>query len=425
MGNFTDISELFRKCKLFVQPREQLYYLCGGITNKSLMTFAFYLKDKHKKEGTPLIVIISHHGQKFKKSTGIIVRPEFFKKQRVKDEEVNKKLRLIENTLNEKLNQFSTDKEVSETLEYAIWLATGKKYDLNEGPIEEVPSFYEYFDEWANMDTPQKRQRRNALKLIKEIMGENVNWVDVDAGFFFKLVKELKGREYSVNYIGTIAKKLKTVMSEGYKLKYHSNADYLHFRAQTEMVDAVYLTKDELDRLWKLKLPNETEAKARDLFLLGCFTAMRFSDYSRLSTQNIRGNMIYFTQQKTSGSVVIPASPKVITILKRNGGMAPQMGQEMLNRTIKIVCFKARIFDMVEVTKSKGSRHETKTVEKYTLVSSHTARRTAATLLYQSGVPAAQVMQITGHRTESEFYRYIRTTKEENAEALKDNPFFN
>lgn len=423
--NFTSFSIFFQKCKKFVPPGEQLYYLCGGISNKTLMTFAFYLKDKNKKQGTPLILIVSHHGKKFKKSTGIIVKPEFFKKQRVKDEAVNEKLRKIEITLTEKLNQFSTDEEVTKTLEYAIWMATGRMVKWSdEDDGRRVPTFYEYFDEWANRDTPQKRQRRNTLKLIRECMGDSWDWADIDTAFFFRLVQKLKAREYSVNYIGSIAKKLKTVMSEGYKLKYHTNTDYRQFSAPMEEASTVYLTREEVDRLWNLGLSDDTERRCRDLFLLGCYTAMRFSDYSRLSLDNIRDGMIYFTQKKTAGRVVVPASPRVLAILKRNGGEAPKVGQEVLNRTIKVVCFKARIFDKVEVTKSKGGRHETRLVEKYTQVSSHTARRTAATLLYQSGVPASAVMQLTGHKTETDFYRYIRTTREENARMLADNPFF-
>ena len=391
------------------------------------MTFAFYLKDKNKKEGTPLILIISHCGKKFKKSTGIIVRPEFFKKQRVKDEEVNKKLRLMENILNEHLSQFSTNEEVSKTLEYAVWMATGKKVSLDvdsEKEERETPSFYEYFEEWASRDTPQKRQRKNSLKLIKECMGDHHDWKDIDTAFYFRLVQKLKAKDYSVNYIGSVIKKLKTVMSEGYKLKYHTNTDYHLFKSPTEQADTVYLTKDEVGRLWELDLNDELEAKVRDLFLLGCYTAMRFSDYSRLRLENIRRGMIYFTQQKTGGAVVLPASPKVVAILKRNGGVAPVVGQEVLNRKIKEICFKARIFEKVECTKSKGDRKVTELVEKYTLVSSHTARRTAATLLYQSGVPASQVMMITGHKDETSFFKYIRTTKEQNAQMLANNPFF-
>ena len=100
------------------------------------------------------------------------------------------------------------------------------------------------------------------------------------------------------------------------------------------------------------------------------------------------------------------------------------MIQEVFNRKIKEVCIKAKINQRIEVTRSRGHRHETELVEKWKLVSSHTARRTGATLLYQSGVPASSCMVITGHRTESSFYKYIRTTKEENARSLANNPFF-
>lgn len=389
------------------------------------MTFAFYLKDKNKREGTPLIVIVSHHGKKFKKSTGIIVRPEYFRKQRVKDEAVNQKLRLIENTLNERLDQFSTDSAVIEALEYAVSLASGKERRIPQGgDRKDTPSFYAYFEEWANRDTPQKRQRRNSLKLIRDSLGDNYDWETVDTAFYFRLIQRLKDKGYSVNYIGSVVKKLKTVMSEGYKLKYHKNEDYHQFSSPMEQSDTVYLSKEEVDRLWSLELKDPVLAKARDLFLLGCYTAMRFSDYSRLSTQNIRNGMIYFTQQKTADSVVIPASPRVVAILKRNGGEAPAMIQEVFNRKIKEVCIKAKINQKIEVTRSRGHRHETELVEKWKLVSSHTARRTGATLLYQSGVPASACMVITGHRTESSFYKYIRTTKEENAKALANNPFF-
>ena len=33
-------------------------------------------------------------------------------------------------------------------------------------------------------------------------------------------------------------------------------------------------------------------------------------------------------------------------------------------------------------------------------------------------------MQITGHKTEKEFYKYIRLSGEEHAEMIAENPFF-
>lgn len=380
--------------------------------------------------GRAIRLIISHEGRKYKKATGLTIDPALWNQKarslraKCKDAKVYERLRLIDLRMAEK--EATGEVPPEEAIIYAIYgedaaesPEIGREKEKGTGV-----SFYEYFNEWANRETPQKRQRRNTLKLIRECMGDSWDWADIDTAFFFRLVQKLKSLEYSVNYIGSIAKKLKTVMSEGYKLKYHTNTDYRQFSAPMEEASTVYLTREEVDRLWNLGLSDDTERKCRDLFLLGCYTAMRFSDYSRLSLDNIRDGMIYFTQKKTAGRVVVPASPRVLAILKRNGGEAPKVGQEVLNRTIKVVCFKARIFDKVEVTKSKGGRHETRLVEKYTQVSSHTARRTAATLLYQSGVPASAVMQITGHKTESDFYRYIRTTREENARLLAENPFF-
>lgn len=382
--------------------------------------------------GRAIRLVVSHGGKKFKKATGLTIDPALWNTKaktlsaKCQDKTVWQSLRIIHMRLEEKEGEEGpfTDEKILAAIDYAIYGETTVETPQKAKEKDPTPSFFSYFEEWSNRDTPQKRQRRNTLKLILESMGQKYDWDDIDTAFYFRLVQRLKEKNYSVNYIGSVVKKLKTVMSEGWKLKYHNNTDYHQFSSPMEQADAVYLTRAEVDRLWKIDLSDETERKARDLFLIGCYTAMRFSDYSRLTKDNIRDGMIYMTQQKTAGRVVIPASPKVIAILDRNGGAAPKMGQEVLNKTIKTVCFKARIFEKVEITKSKGGRHETRMVEKYTCVSSHTARRTAATLLYQSGVPASAVMQITGHRTEAEFYKYIRTTKEENAKALKDNPFF-
>lgn len=74
------------------------------------------------------------------------------------------------------------------------------------------------------------------------------------------------------------------------------------------------------------------------------------------------------------------------------------------------------------IGKGAGREHHVK--RRCDMVSSHTARRTGATLLYKSGVPIKQCMMITGHKSESTFLGYIRISKEENAELLSKNPFF-
>lgn len=399
------------------------------------MTFSFFLKEpqrgvsRGKQKETPIMLIVSSNGHKYKKYIGISVLPDDFKKQRTKDEETNRKLKVIENHLNALLTPYSTGEEIKAEIDKAIKVAfKGTGMEKESRPKVAVncgkPTFWEYFHEWAERDVPSKRQRKNICSLVSRLMGEKDDWGGIDTAYYFRLTQKMNGEEYAVNYQGSVISRLKSVMSEGYKLKYHANADYHQFTRRSEQPDTIYLTKKELDALWDLELKDPMECRVRDLFLIGCYTAMRFSDYSRLTMENIRDGFIYSTQKKTAGSVIVPASPRVLAILKRNGGAAPFVNQIVFNREIKTVCCRAKINEKVEVTKSKGDRHVTELQPKYKLVSSHTARRTGCTLMYQSGVPASQVMLISGHKTESAFMRYIRTGKEENAKAMAKNPFF-
>ena len=394
------------------------------------MTYAFYLKDKNNKERTPLVLIISHGNRKYKKQIGISVRPSEFKKQRTKDEDVNSRLRAIKIRLGEKLNQFSTEDEIKEAIKYALSgeenPETGKESTRRvEGSQRGGnPSFWEYFDSWSERESPVKRSRRLAHNNIEKFMGRSFDWEDIDSAFHFRLVQKMNEAGFSVNYKWRNIQYLKTVLNEGLKQKFHHNDDFKSWGNPHEDKDAVYLTREEVDRLWGLDLKVKSMCQTRDLFLLGVYTASRFSDYSRLSSDMIHDGIIRFTQKKTSDSVMVPASPRVMEILERNGGHAPSLSQKDLNANIKGVCQLAGIDTMVEVTRSEGDRHITERKPKYKLISTHTARRTGATLLFQSGVPASQCMMITGHKTESLFFKYIKTTKEENARMLKDVPFF-
>lgn len=390
------------------------------------MTFAFYLKDKHATT-TPLVLVISHGGHKYKKQIGVSVKPSEFKKQRTKDESVNAKLRGIEICLNERLNQFSKPDEILSAIDAALSggsrrTTTTKKNRKRDTPSR--PSFWEYFQSWAERESTTKRSRKLAYNNIAKFMGKKDDWEDIDSAFHYRLVQRMNDEGFSVNYKWRNVQYLKTVLNEGLKLKYHKNDDFRLWDNPKEETDSVYLTEQELEKLVQAQLNIPLLAKARDLFILGVYTAARFSDYSRLDKEMIKNGIIHFTQQKTSASVMVPASPRVLEILERYGGHAPALSQQQFNKGIKDACMLAGITDLVEVTRSHGDKHTTTKEPKYKLVSSHTARRTGATLLFQSGIPAAQCMMLTGHTTEAMFMKYIKTTKEENAEMLKGAAFF-
>ena len=65
-----------------------------------------------------------------------------------------------------------------------------------------------------------------------------------------------------------------------------------------------------------------------------------------------------------------------------------------------------------------------KVIPKHDLIKTHTARRSGATNMYLAGIPSIDIMKITGHKTEREFLKYIRVTKEETAEMLSNHSYF-
>lgn len=199
-----------------------------------------------------------------------------------------------------------------------------------------------------------------------------------------------------------------------------------HYSITEEDTSAVYLSEEEIDKLNNLNL-NKEQAHVRDLFVLGCCTALRYSDYSRLTESNFKDNSISILTQKTDTRVVIPVHHIVNQIILRNNGfsfLAYKDSQQSFNKMIKRICKKADISDEILVERTEGFRKIRKKYKKWELISSHTARRSGATNMYLAGIPPFRIMLITGHKTESAFYLYIRIRKEENANVLQNHPYF-
>jgi hypothetical protein len=56
---------------------------------------------------------------------------------------------------------------------------------------------------------------------------------------------------------------------------------------------------------------------------------------------------------------------------------------------------------------------------KWEMVMTHTARRSFCTNMYLRGIPTPTIMSISGHRTEKNFYKYIKAEGIEHARMMK------
>jgi len=194
-------------------------------------------------------------------------------------------------------------------------------------------------------------------------------------------------------------------------------------------VDNVYLTEEELMKLNNLDLSdNNAWSVTRDVFLCGCYTAQRYSDYSRLEKSNIKElqgkRVIELVQRKTGEKCIIPIRPELDVILKRYDYTLPKTWEQKINSNIKKVAEQAGITELVQVEKNKGGHAVKTTYRKCDLIKTHTARRTGCTLMYLAGIPVIDIMKISGHKTEREFLKYVKVSKQETAVNLASHPYF-
>lgn len=187
----------------------------------------------------------------------------------------------------------------------------------------------------------------------------------------------------------------------------------------------VYLNEDEILRIASLELPPDSGLiRSRDVFLVGCWTGQRFSDYCRLSSEDVLSfkvdGQIRFAfrlrQKKTGAEVYIPILyPEVMEILARWGGTLPTVQASTLNRDIKNICRMAGIGEPVKIEERIGGQQVTSIEPKCNLVSSHTARRSFITNLYLEGrLSEMQIRSISGHRSAVAFRRYICCSSKDN-----------
>lgn len=205
----------------------------------------------------------------------------------------------------------------------------------------------------------------------------------------------------------------------------------------------IYLTSAELQALYEMPLTGLQE-QVRDIFLVGCYTCQRVSDYNNISpdsfTTTAKGTpIIRLTQQKTHTEVKIPImNPNLQAICEKYGYNLPSVVDVILNRYIKEIlkelsetvpslAVKVRTKltmkqrkqeDDGRITVERNSKGEVM-MPRYNCVTTHTARRSGITNMYLTHkYTILQMMHVSGHKTQKTFMDYIKLSSDEIADEI-------
>lgn len=229
----------------------------------------------------------------------------------------------------------------------------------------------------------------------------------------------------AANTIGTDMKLIKMVMSEATERGLSKNYQFKsrRFSIAKEIVNSIYLNQAELAEMLQIDLStNSRLERVRDMFLVCCYTGLRFSDLSLLKPANIQEGFIKITQVKTDHEIVIPLHPVVTDILEKYSGRLPKpISNQKTNAFLKEIAQRCLLLEAtVSQTSTKAGAKMVQNFKKWELVGTHTARRSFCTNEFLAGTPAELIMQISGHKSAAAFRLYLRLTPTEGAQKMKD-----
>lgn len=299
-------------------------------------------------------------------------------------------------------------------------------YPRPEEETPYLPSFLEFISEYVEQQKARQDLSRGTWKVL-------LTWKNHLESFSLETGRELTfdginenfrqaflswcfdGKSHSVNYVAKGLDVVAQFMAAAQDAGLTEN-DYPQKKAwklKKLPTPTVALSEEQLQAIFDLHLTGYQEGyrKARQLFLIGAYTGLRHSDYKRISrghiTEEQGQKVISILAWKTKKMVTIPLHKNLEAILEEVGYQAPSLSSQKFNQYLKEVARLAGITEQRAVYSSAGGQVAEGFKPKYELISSHTARRTFATVALVNGWPSPLIRAITGHSTEAQLHNYI------------------
>lgn len=426
---------------------------------KSVGSVRYAFKDsikvlqKNQKKESLIYLHFTFGKDKFKYSTGYksCLANWDLKKQRIRNissilnrDDINTDLDLWEKEIKRRYSELSKENELvvtSKMLKRELDIITKK---ITEQGSKEL-SFFDVIDAFIEQKGNQisvitkrsYKQTKKRLEAYEEHYKEVLTFDAIDIVFYNKFNAFMEEKNFALNTIGKHIKSIKTFMNHALNEGYTTNAKFKNqnFKVKKEITTEIYLTEKEIAAMHKKDLSKYPEmSHARDIFLIGCYTGQRISDYNKLTENDIitKDGVQYFKfkqhkNRKFSREVMCPITKEIREIMeKRHEGKPPKPMQEpTINLKLKDLGELLEMTELIKCEYTKGGEHKLEMIPKCQLIKTHTARRSFCTNKYKAGMSIFDIMLFSGHSTEKEFYKYIRIKDEERAAHIVKSGFFN
>lgn len=383
----------------------------------------FYLKsDKQNNEGeSPIYAKIKLQGKTSTLRTGKFIskeRWEFTNKLKNTlrlNTEKNIKLAidLLESKIDDTYYKLSKISPETSLLDVKNKL-NGKTSKTDE--IDVIKLFEKHNNFFKSKFEAGERSKASLVKYnrVKDLLSQYIklkygktsfNIIDIDTQFIYNLESYLR---YESTYRGKIGighntvvkyfRALKTICKYGIRYKMITTNPFLEYNERLKVKEAVFLTKDELERIEDKVFSTERLNRVKDVFLFSCYTSYAPVDVENLTHNNLVKDSddslwIKTTRHKTKIKSNVPVLPPVKRIIDKyayldNDKILPIISNQKVNEYLK------EIADLCQIDKK---------------LTHYVARHTfATTVTLGNGVAIENVSSMMGHTKISTTQHYAK-----------------
>lgn len=375
------------------------------------------------KENVPILLFYSYGGGRLQFYTGMRVDAAKWDEKGMKVKknfseaaEINREL----NKLVTKVEEIhSRAKVLGERLtpEYFKERLSGRRKDAKNGDVI-WPYYEEYINALKVTHTQKSIREATQTKRTMEWFCKERKWKltfeSIDPLFWQEFLDWCYNEKgYYNNYAGTHVNKLKAFLNWAVKMGYSTNTDFRKQRKLWENTEIIYLSFEEVQHFLNFKFEEELYSQVRDMYCLGCFTGLRYSDIVKLRHENINKENITYRVVKTKQPNIIPLNQYSRKLLEQNKQLDPDMAMPQIpkgyiNIHLKEAMKQAGLNRPVQIIHFKGAERVEESKPLWDAATFHTSKKTFVTNFLERGGSLLTAMAITGNRSFSVMRRYYK-----------------
>jgi len=184
-------------------------------------------------------------------------------------------------------------------------------------------------------------------------------------------------------------------------------SNYFKTLDDSEAVKAI-LNREEVNRLYKHDFKDNRLNYIKDVFVLVCFTGMRWEDVRSFNAKDVHkqegvGLMIEKIAKKTKNWYRVPLNAISQEIIKRHKFNFGVYDNVTFNKHLKLLLKQTGWFDDETKFKNEDGGY----LKRWECVSVHRGRDSFCTMLVNNRVPLNEIMKYTGHKSVNSLNMYI------------------